>query len=71
MRAVIETIVVLASNRLAFRGDWDVEEGKESGLFNALFEVMLSKDAHLFACEILMRANTTYIQIATDSERNN
>lgn len=60
VKAIVETIIVLASNRLALRGDWDSEEAEESGLFNAIFEIMLAKDTHLVACEKHMPANARY-----------
>lgn len=60
VKSIIETIVILASKRLALRGEWDVEEEQENGLFNAIFEVMVSKDPHLAACEKIMPLNATY-----------
>lgn len=60
VKSIIETIVSLASNRLALRGDWDEEEQHENGLFNVLYEIIRSKDPHLPICEKIMPLNATY-----------
>lgn len=44
-KTIIEIIIFLASNRLALRGDWDEEVNTEGGLFNSLFEFVLSRSA--------------------------
>lgn len=59
-KSIIDTIEFLASNRLAFHGDWDDEENEEGGLFNSLFEIMLQKDTKLMDCQQSMPPNVPY-----------
>lgn len=44
VKSIIEIIQFLAVNELAFRGNYDLDEAKEKGLFNSLFEYTVKKD---------------------------
>lgn len=59
-KSIIEVILFLSSNRLAFRGDWNEEDGEETGLFNSLFEFALKRDPELVKCQQNMPKNATY-----------
>lgn len=59
-KTIIEVIMFLASNRLVLRGDWDVEEKEEGGLFNSLFEFAINRDPQLIESQNHMPPNTTY-----------
>lgn len=59
-KAIVDVILFLASNGLAFRGNWDIEAHDESGLFNQLFEFSMQKDPHLAECQKYMPPNVTY-----------
>lgn len=50
MKSIIEVIIFLIENELSFRGDWDSEEHRETGVFRNLFEFKLkdSEERHAF-----------------------
>lgn len=60
MSAIIKTIMFLAGHQLALRGDWDIEEQQEGGLFNGLFEFACHNDPELAACAKFIPSNATY-----------
>lgn len=60
MKSLIGLIKLIAGNELCFRGSWDDEEHKESGLFTTLFEYSVEKDTKLKECLTCMPKNATY-----------
>lgn len=56
--SMIEVVAFLASNELAFRGEWNGE--KEDGLFNNFVEFFLNKNDSLKACHDIMPKNAKY-----------
>lgn len=57
---IIETVMFLAKNELAFRGDWDKLGRAESSLFNSLFQFMMRRDPHMIESEKSFPPNLTY-----------
>lgn len=53
-------VIFLATNELAFRGNWDIESKTESGLFQSLFEFSLKKDPKLQKALKMIPRNATY-----------
>lgn len=51
MKAIIEVIIFLVENELAFRGNWDSDLSEEDGIFNSLFEFKLKDNAELRECQ--------------------
>lgn len=41
--SIIDIVMLLSSQELAFRGSWDKDAGEEGGLFNVLFKYTLEK----------------------------
>lgn len=77
-KSIISTILFLAKNELPFRGDWNIENEEELGLFLNLFKYNLERDEHLRHCQEAMPANATYtspqiqneiIQVITETVR--
>lgn len=57
---IIETVMFLAKNELAFRGDWDAEQREESSLFNSLFQFMMRRDPLMIEAEKSLPPHLTY-----------
>lgn len=66
MEAVIDVIIFLVENELAFRGNW--EDDMESGLFQHLFQFKLKDNDQLRACEHAMPRNATYLSPIIQNE---
>ncbi|XP_031329369.1 zinc finger protein 862-like [Photinus pyralis] len=60
MKSIIEVIQFLVVNELALRGNYNLEEHTERGLFNKLFEYTLRKDKFLAECQIHIPRNAIY-----------
>lgn len=60
LNEIVSTVLFLARNELPFRGNWNEDENKESGLFNNLFKHVLEKDDHLQKCQEAMPKNAIY-----------
>lgn len=60
MCGIINVIKFLSQHQLAFRGDWDDENGEEKGIFNALFEYACTNDSELANCRKFIPSNATY-----------
>lgn len=53
-------MIFLASNELAFRGNWDIDVKAEDGLFQSLFDFSLKKDERLRKAAAIIPKNATY-----------
>lgn len=60
IQSILEVVFFLASNELAFRGNWDMDTKTEDGLFQSLFEFSLRKDEKLQKAMKLIPKNATY-----------
>lgn len=60
VRAIVEVIVFLTENELAFRGTWDADSHMEEGLFISLFEYSIRKDEKLKSCVEIIPQNAKY-----------
>lgn len=60
VQAIVDVIVLLAENELAFRGSWDAESHSEEGLFNSLFGFSIQKDEKLKKCVEIIPQNAKY-----------
>lgn len=58
--SILDIIVFLSSNELAFRGNWDMVKKAEDGLFTSLFEYTMKKDDRLKAAVQIIPKNATY-----------
>lgn len=47
IQSIVDVILFLSENELAFRGTWQPESKSEDGLFNKLFEFSMQKDEKL------------------------
>lgn len=61
MRSIIEVIIFLIKNEVAFRGNWDEDHHKEDGIFRNLFEFKLKDNEYLRKCQDVMPRNATYM----------
>lgn len=61
VKSIIECIYFLIENELAFRGDWDIDEQREMGIFRNLFEFKLKDSEQLRNCQKIMPKNCTYL----------
>lgn len=68
LKVIIRTIIFLAKNELPYRGNWDFDEKKETGLFNNLFQFTLERDEKLRDCQNAMPANSTYTSASIQNE---
>ncbi len=68
MRSIIEVIIFLIKNELAFRGNWDEDDHKEDGLFRNLFEFKLKDNEYLRKCQDSMPRNATYMSPEIQNE---
>lgn len=53
----ISTILFLTKNELPFRGDWNIENEEELGLFLNMFKYNLERDKRLRHCQEAMPGN--------------
>lgn len=53
-------VLFLVRNELPLRGDWNVEENHELGLFQNLSNYNLEKDEYSKRCEEIMPSNAKY-----------
>lgn len=60
VKSILDVVVFLAANELAFRGNWDAETKNETGLFRSLFEFAKEKDEKLQQAIQLIPKNATY-----------
>lgn len=60
VQSILDVVIFLASNELAFRGNWDIDTKNEDGLFQSLFEFSLGKDEKLQKAMKLIPKNATY-----------
>lgn len=58
--SIVDVVIFLASNELAFRGNWDIAMKSEDGLFQSLFEYTLEKDEKLRQAVKIIPKNATY-----------
>lgn len=61
MKSVIEVLIFLIENETAMRGNWDMENHKEDGIFRNLFEFKLKDCEYLRKCQQVMPKNATYL----------
>lgn len=64
VQSIIDIVIFLATNELAFRGNWQKNERRESGLFQSLFDYTLKKDEKLQKAVNLIPKNATYTSAA-------
>lgn len=60
IKSIIEVIQFLAVNELAFRGNYELDEEKEKGLFQSLFEYTIKKDPILKEAIVHIPQNAKY-----------
>ncbi|KAJ6639835.1 Zinc finger MYM-type protein 1, partial [Pseudolycoriella hygida] len=68
MKAIIDVIIFLVENELAFKGEWDDENHIENGVFRHLFEFKLKDSEQLRVCEKSMPRNATYLSPQIQNE---
>lgn len=68
MRSIIEVIIFLIKNEVAFRGNWDEDHHKEDGIFRNLFEFKLKDNEYLRKCQDVMPRNATYMSPEIQNE---
>lgn len=68
VQSIIETLLFLAKNELALRGNWNTETKHEEGLFNSFFELLISKDDKLKSCADIMPENAKYTSPEVQNE---
>lgn len=60
MKAIVRTLMFLAKNELALRGNWNAVDENENGLFNTLFEFLLSENPTVKEAERSLPAHLNY-----------
>lgn len=60
VESILDIVIFLSSNELAFRGNWDMDLKKEDGLFQSMFEYTLKKDIKLQQAVKIIPKNATY-----------
>lgn len=68
IKSVIEVIIFLITNEVAFRGSWDKDYHKEDGIFRNLFEFKLKDNEYLQKCQEIMPRNATYLSADIQNE---
>lgn len=68
IKSIVEVIQFLAVNELAFRGDYEIDEHVENGLFFKLFEFTMKKDKTLAECATVIPKNATYLSPEIQNE---
>lgn len=61
MKTVVEVIIFIIENELALRGNWDLDNHVEDGIFRSLFEFQLKQSEELRECQSVMPKNATYL----------
>lgn len=59
-QSILDIVIFLASNELAFRGHWDIDSKAEDGLFQSLFDFSLRKDETLQKAVKIIPKNATH-----------
>lgn len=68
VKSILDVVVFLASNELAFRGNWDAETKNETGLFRSLFEFAKEKYEKLQQAIQVIPKNATYISLEIQNQ---
>lgn len=58
--SILDIVTFLASNELAFRGNWDMDALREDGLFQSMFEYTMRKDDKLRKSTSIIPQNAKY-----------
>lgn len=58
--SILDIVTFLASNELAFRGNWDMDALRENGLFLSMFEYTMRKDDKLRKSTSIIPQNAKY-----------
>lgn len=59
-KSILDIVIFLASNELAFRGHWDMDSKTEDGLFQSLFDFSWKKDETLQKAVSIIPKNATH-----------
>lgn len=68
IKSIIDIIIFLASNELAFRGNWVKDEHVENGLFQSLFQFTLKKEKDLQRAIKIIPKNANYTSAVIQNE---
>lgn len=68
MMAIVDAIIFLARNEIAFRGDWNTSDNKEGGIFNSAFELLNSRDQRLIEATKYLPPNVNYTSNTIQNE---
>lgn len=60
VKSILDVVIFLASNELAFRGNWDMDSKAENGLFQSLFKFGMKKDETLQKAIKIIPKNALY-----------